>query len=88
MGISQSRLTSATTFLRAVSQGARLARDSSGFIGQQVSAPVNHKAAIALFVAAHNFCKVHSMLGTTPAHAAKITDGAWTMERLIEAATI
>ena len=48
----------------------------------------NHKAAIALFVAAHNFCKIHSTLGTTPAVAAKIAKDVWTIEQLIEAATI
>lgn len=47
----------------------------------------NHRHAIALFVAAYDFCKVHSTLGTTPAHAAKITDCPWTIERLIQAAT-
>jgi len=47
----------------------------------------NHKAAISLFVAVFNFCKVHNTLGTTPAHGAEITDGPWTIERLIEEAT-
>jgi IS1 family transposase len=47
----------------------------------------NHKAAISLFVAVFNFCKVHNTLGTTPAHGAGITDGPWTVERLIEEAT-
>ena len=45
----------------------------------------NHRHAIALFVAAYDFCKVHSTLGTTPAHAAKISDCPWTIGRLIEA---
>ena len=47
----------------------------------------NHRHAVALFVAAYNFCKVHGTLGTTPAHGAKITDRPWTVEELIEAAT-
>jgi hypothetical protein len=47
----------------------------------------NHKAAISVFVAAYNFCKVHSTLGCTPAVAAKLTDRTWTVEELIEAAT-
>jgi len=47
----------------------------------------NHRRAVSLFVAVFNFCKVHRTLGTTPAHASGITDGAWTIERLIEEAT-
>jgi hypothetical protein len=47
----------------------------------------NHKAAISLFVAVFNFCKVHNTLGTTPAHGAGITDGPWTIERLIDEVT-
>jgi IS1 family transposase len=48
----------------------------------------NHKAAISVFVAAYNFCKVHSTLGCTPAMGAKLTDHRWTIEELIETATI
>jgi IS1 family transposase/transposase-like protein len=44
----------------------------------------NHRHSIALFVAAYNFCKVHSTLGCTPAVGAKITDHAWTIEELLE----
>jgi hypothetical protein len=47
----------------------------------------NHKAAISLFVAAFNFCKVHNTLGITPAHGVGITEKPWTVERLIEEAT-
>jgi len=47
----------------------------------------NHKAAISLFIAAYNFCKVHSTLGCTPAVGAKLTDHAWSVEELIERAT-
>jgi hypothetical protein len=47
----------------------------------------NHKAAISLFVAGYNFCKVHTTLGCTPAVAVKLTDHAWTVEELIERAT-
>jgi IS1 family transposase len=43
----------------------------------------NHKHAISLFVAAHNFCKVHSTLKTTPAQAIGLTQDTWTIERLI-----
>jgi transposase-like protein/IS1 family transposase len=47
----------------------------------------NHRYAIALFVAAYNFCKVHSTLGCTPAVGVKLTGETWTIERLIEEAT-
>lgn len=47
----------------------------------------NHRAAISVFVAAYNFCKVHSTLGCTPAVGAKITDHTWTIEELVENAT-
>jgi IS1 family transposase len=47
----------------------------------------NHKAAISLFVAAYNFCKVHNTLGCTPAVGAKLTDHNWTIEELVEQAT-
>lgn len=47
----------------------------------------NHRAAISLFIAAHNWCKVHSTLGCTPAVGAKLATETWTVERLIEEAT-
>lgn len=47
----------------------------------------NHKHAISLFVAAHNFCKVHSSIGKTPAHAVWLTTETWTIERLIDEVT-
>jgi hypothetical protein len=47
----------------------------------------NHRHAIALFVAAYNFCKVHSTLGTTPAHGIGLTSEPWSIERFIAEAT-
>jgi hypothetical protein len=47
-----------------------------------------HRHAVALFVAAHNFVKKHSTLKTTPAVAAGLTDHAWSIGELIDAATI
>ena len=47
----------------------------------------NHRAAVALFVAAYNFVKVHSTLGCTPAVGAKLATENWTVERLIEEVT-
>jgi hypothetical protein len=44
----------------------------------------NHKHAISLFIAAYNFCKVHSALGCTPAVGLKLASETWTIEKLIE----
>ena len=46
----------------------------------------NHRAAISLFIAAYNFCKVHSTLGCTPAVALNLASETWTIEKLIEEA--
>jgi hypothetical protein len=46
----------------------------------------NHKHAISLFIAAYNFCKVHTTLGCTPAVGLKLATETWTIEKLIEAA--
>ncbi len=47
----------------------------------------NHKAAVSLFVAHYNFCRVHSTIQITPAMALGVTDHIWTIGELIEAAT-
>jgi transposase-like protein/IS1 family transposase len=47
----------------------------------------NHRFAISLFVCAHNFCKVHSTLGCTPAVGMKLAKHTWTVEELIEKAS-
>jgi len=47
----------------------------------------NHKNAISLFIAAYNFCKVHSTLGCTPAVGLKLASETWTIENLIEEIT-
>lgn len=44
----------------------------------------NHRAAVALFVVAHNFLKRHSSLGTSPAVRSKLTDHVWTPPELIQ----
>jgi hypothetical protein len=46
----------------------------------------NHVAAVALYVAHYNFCRVHETLRTTPAVALGITDHVWSIGELIEAA--
>ena len=47
----------------------------------------NHRYAIALFVTAYNFCKVHTTLGCTPAVGLKLATETWTIEKLIEEIT-
>jgi hypothetical protein len=53
-----------------------------------VVAFVWYRHAISLFVAAYNFCKVHTTLGCTPAVGLKLANETWTIEKLIEESTI
>lgn len=46
----------------------------------------NHKAAVALYVAHYNFCRLHETLRITPAMASGVTDHVWSLGELIEAA--
>ena len=46
----------------------------------------NHVAAGALYVAHYNLCRVHEALKTTPAKALGVTDRAWAIGDLIDAA--
>jgi hypothetical protein len=43
----------------------------------------NHAAAISLYFAFYNFCRVHQTLRVTPAMEAGITDHIWTVEELV-----
>ncbi len=47
----------------------------------------NHAAAIALFVAHYNFCRVHEALRTTPAMALGVADHVWSVSELVQAAS-
>jgi hypothetical protein len=47
----------------------------------------NHEAALALFFAYFNFCRVHSTLKTTPAVATGFAIRPWTLEELLDQAT-
>ena len=47
----------------------------------------NHKAAVSLYVAHYNLCRVHEAIRITPAMALGVTDHIWTIGELIEAAT-
>ena len=44
----------------------------------------NHEAALGLFFAYYNFCRVHGTLKTTPAVAAGLTDHTWSVKELLE----
>jgi hypothetical protein len=44
-----------------------------------------HHAALALWFAYYNFCRVHRTLRVTPAMEAKITDHVWTLKELMTA---
>lgn len=46
----------------------------------------NHEAAVALFIAFYNFCRVHGTIKMTPAQAAGLTTEAWSLARLLEEA--
>jgi len=43
----------------------------------------NHEAALALFFAYYNFCRVHLTLKTTPAVASGLADRPWSVEDLL-----
>lgn len=46
----------------------------------------NHRAAIALYIAWYNLCRVHETLRCTPAMALGVTDHIWTIGELVQAA--
>jgi len=46
----------------------------------------NHAAAVGLFVAHYNLCRVHETLRVTPAMQLGVTDHIWTVGELVEAA--
>jgi IS1 family transposase len=46
----------------------------------------NHRAAVALWVAFYNLCRVHETLRCTPAMALGVTDHVWSIAELVRAA--
>jgi IS1 family transposase len=48
--------------------------------------PENHRAAMSLYVAWYNLCRVHETLRVTPAMALGVSDHIWTISELIDAA--
>jgi IS1 family transposase len=47
---------------------------------------INHCAAVALYTAHYNFCRVHEALRVTPAMQLGVTDHIWTISELVDAA--
>ncbi|HXC55166.1 MAG TPA: IS1 family transposase [Rhizomicrobium sp.] len=47
---------------------------------------LNHCAAVALYVAHYNMCRVHEALRVTPAMQLGVADHVWTISELVEAA--
>ena len=47
----------------------------------------NLKAAVALYIAWYNFCRVHGTLKVTPAMEARLTDHVWSLEELLTGAS-
>jgi hypothetical protein len=68
--------------LNAEMASKRFARLSNGF-SKKIDC---HLAALGLYVAFYNLCKTLEALRMTPAMALGITDHAWTIGELIEAA--
>jgi IS1 family transposase len=60
----------------------RFARLSNGFSKQLE----NHRAAVSLYVAHYNLCRVHESLRSTPAMAIGVADRVWTVGDLLDAA--
>jgi hypothetical protein len=48
----------------------------------------NHAAAVSLYVAHYNLCRVHESLRTTPALAQGIADRVWSIGDLLDAGLI
>lgn len=43
----------------------------------------NHAAAVALWFAYYNFCRIHQTLRVTPAMEAGLSEHPWTIEELV-----
>ena len=57
----------------------RFTRLTNGF-----SKKLTHlKAAVSLYMAWYNFCRIHSTLRVTPAMEAELADHVWTIEEMI-----
>jgi hypothetical protein len=47
----------------------------------------NHEAAMGLFFAYYNFCRVHSTIKMTPAKRSGLTTETWSLQRLLDEAS-
>ena len=65
-------------------ENRRFTRLTNGFSKQWA----NHRAALALYFAYYNFCRMHKTLRCTPAMAADIAKSVWTLKDLLTAATL
>ncbi len=63
-------------------QQRRFTRLTNGFSKSYL----NHCAAVALYVAHYNLCRVHEALRVTPAMQLGVTDHVWTISELVDAA--
>ena len=63
-------------------QSRRFTRLTNGFSKKLQ----NHKAAVALYVAHYNLCRVHETMRITPAMGLGVKDHIWTIGELIEGA--
>lgn len=63
-------------------QSRRFTRLTNGFSKKLT----NHSAAVSLFVAHYNLCRVHETIRCTPAMALGVTDHIWSIGELIKAA--
>ena len=45
----------------------------------------NLKAAVAVFVAHYNYCRIHSAIDVTPAMESGLTGRLWTLQDILEA---
>jgi len=61
----------------------RFTRLTNGFSKKRIYL----EAAVALFMAHYNFCRMHSTVRMTPAMAAGVTDHIWTLQELLTVAT-
>jgi hypothetical protein len=43
----------------------------------------NLRAAVALFFAHYNFCRIHGSIRVTPAMASNVSDHIWSMDELL-----
>ncbi|MEI9991422.1 MAG: hypothetical protein WDM86_15440 [Rhizomicrobium sp.] len=63
-------------------QQRRFTRLTNGFSKNYL----NHCAAVALYVAHYNLCRVHEALRVTPAMQLGVTDHVWTITELVDVA--